>query len=72
MSQFEQGENINSLHKPGKQAVEALINYSEVYGDKVVNNVLCIIGTTDVNNVKDYHKMRSAVAGQQNEQTVKV
>jgi hypothetical protein len=23
--------------KPGKQAVEALINYNEVYGDKVLN-----------------------------------
>jgi len=67
-SQSEQWVNITSLHKPGKSAVETIMNYNEVYGDKVLNNVLCITGTTDVNNVRGYNKMRSAVAGQQNEQ----
>ena len=68
MSQFEQWVNITSLHKPGKSAVETIMNYNEVYGDKVLNNVLCITGTTDVNNGRGYNKMRGAVAGQQNEQ----
>lgn len=72
MSQFEQWGNINSIHKPGKKAVETNINYNEVYGDKALKNVLCITGTTGVYNVKDYYKMRTAVAGQKNEQTVKV
>jgi hypothetical protein len=52
--------------------VETAINYNEVYVDNALKNVLCITCTTDVHNVKDYYKMRSAVAGQQNEQTVKV
>jgi len=69
MSQFEQWVNITSLHKPGKTAVETIINYNEVDGNKVLNNVPCINETTDVNNVKSYCKM-SAIVGQQNEQTV--
>jgi len=67
MSQFEQWVNISSLHKPGKSAVETVINYNEVHGDKVLNNVLCVTGDANVNNVMDYCKMWSAVSGRQKE-----
>lgn len=63
MSQFEQRMNINSLHQPAISAVETLVNCTEIHGDKTLKNVLCITGTTDVSNVKDYYKIRSAVAG---------
>jgi len=63
MSQFEQWVNINSFHQPGISAVETLINCTEIHRDKALKNVLCITGTTDVNNVKDYYKKRCAVAG---------
>lgn len=54
MSQFELWVNITSLHKSGKSAVETIINYNDVYGDKFLNYVLCITGITDVNNIKGY------------------
>jgi hypothetical protein len=71
MSQFEQWVNINSFHKLGKSAVETLINHNAVYGD-TLKNVLCITDTTDLKKVMDHYKMRSTVAGQQQEEIVKV